>query len=221
MRDSFRKLAVLLLFTGLASTVAAADAAQAGPWRQGVHYNQLSKPQPTSVASGKVEVSEVFWYGCSHCFALDPVLEHWHEKKAPYIEFVRVPVIWSPLHRQHAKLYYTMQALKKPDLHARIFEAIHKEGQPLADRDELKARAMAEAFFGKFGVTKQEFDAAYDSMMVAVNVQKAAKITHDFAVGNVPAIYINGKYSTGVSEAGGPSQLLSLIDHLAAGEKNR
>lgn len=215
--------AALLLVTALGASIAgAADAAQIGPWREGTNYQRVANPQPTSVAKGKVEVSEVFWYGCGHCFALDPALEQWQTtKKAPYIEFVRVPVVWGPMHRQHAKLYYTMLALRRPELHGKIFEAIHREGQPLADRDELKARAMAEAFFGNFGVSKQHFDAAYDSMTVAVNVQKATRLTQDLAVASVPVIYVNGRYSTGVTEAGGPAQLLSLIDDLAASEKNR
>ena len=32
----------------------------------------LVPAQPTSAGPGKVEVVEVFWYGCGHCFALDP-----------------------------------------------------------------------------------------------------------------------------------------------------
>ena len=64
----------------------------------GTNYTLLARPQPTNVEPGKVEVVEVFWYGCSHCYALDPVLESWKKNKAAYIEFVRVPVIWGPCH---------------------------------------------------------------------------------------------------------------------------
>jgi protein dithiol oxidoreductase (disulfide-forming) len=173
------------------------------------------------VPEGKVEVSEVFWYGCGHCYALDPVLEEWRAKKAPYVEFARVPVVWGPMHRQHAKLFYTMQALRKPELHVKIFEAIHQEGQPLADRDEMKARELAYAFFSAHGVTRAQFDAAYDSMSVSMNVQKAERLTQELAVASVPVVFIHGKYATGVTEAGGANQLLALVDDLAAREKNR
>jgi protein dithiol oxidoreductase (disulfide-forming) len=198
----------------------ALSANEAGAWRAGVHYALLPKPQAPTVAKGKVEVSEVFWYGCGHCYALDPVLEDWKSKKAPYIEFARVPVIWGPQHQQHAKLFYTLQALGKPELHAKVFDAIHREHQPLSDRDELKAREMHFAFLSSHGVTREQFDASYDSMMVTANVRRAAMLTQNYQVDSVPMIFINGKYSTGLTEAGGPKQLLSLINDLAAREKN-
>jgi protein dithiol oxidoreductase (disulfide-forming) len=225
MRRALKPVAALalglLLSGGSTLSVAARDSAQVGPWRAGANYTLLPNPQAPTAPSGKVEVSEVFWYGCGHCYALDPVLEDWQSKKAPYIEFNRVPVIWGPMHRQHAKLFYTLQALGKPELHARVFDAIHKEGQQLADRDELKARELHFAFLSNHGVTREKFDATYDSMTVMTNVRRASAITQNYNVANVPVIFINGKYSTGVSEAGGATQLISLINDLAASEKNR
>lgn len=188
-------------------------------WQAGRHYQLVPEPVPTSVATGKVEVAEVFWYGCSHCFALDPVLEEWKSGKAEYIEFARVPVIWGAVHRQHAKLYYTAQALRRSELHAKIFDAIHKEGAPLADRDEVVAREMHLAFFGAHGITQGQFDAAYDSMMVATNMQRAEAFTRKLGVDNVPLVFINGKYVASVGDAGGEAQLIALINDLAASEK--
>lgn len=194
---------------------------QVGQWRAGLNYIPLPTPRETTAPAGKIQVSEVFWYGCGHCYALDPVLEEWNEKKAPYIDFVRVPVIWGPFHQQHAKLFYTLHALKRPELHAAVFDAIHKEQNPLADRDEAKAREMHFAFLNRHGVTRDQFDAAYDSMIVTTNVRRAAEMTQTYQVASVPVIFVAGKYSTGISEAGGPHQLISLIDALAESEKNR
>jgi protein-disulfide isomerase len=56
-------------------------------------------------------------------------------------------------------------------------------------------------------------------MMVAVNLQRAEKVTQDFKVANVPTLIVNGKYSTSVGQAGGEAQLLSLLEHLAADEQ--
>jgi len=198
-----------------------AAAATLSKWKAGTNYQLLSAPQPTGVASGKVEVDEVFWYGCGHCYALDPELESWKAGKADYVEFVRIPVIWGQPQRQHAKLYYTIQALHRPELHSKIFDAIHQRGLPLAAQDEVQARALQFGFLSTLGVTEKEFDAAYDSMSVASNMMRAEDLTRKLAVGSVPAIYVNGKYSTSVSEAGGPAELISLINDLAASEKNR
>ena len=190
-------------------------------WKAGTNYQLLASPQPTSAAAGRVEVDEVFWYGCGHCYALDPSLETWRADKPAYVDFVRIPVIWGQAHRQHAKLYYTIQALHRPDLHAQVFDAIHKHGTPLSSRDEVEARAMHLSFFESKGISEKEFNAAYDSMTVSVNLQRAEQLTKNYAIANVPTMIVNGKYSTGVGEAGGTEQLLSLLNDLAASEKNR
>jgi thiol:disulfide interchange protein DsbA len=190
-------------------------------WQAGTNYKIVPAPQPTSVAAGKVEVDEVFWYGCGHCYTLDPVLEKWKAEKAPYVEFVRVPVIWGPVQRQHAKLYYTLQALNRPDLHTKVFDAIHQQGLALSARDEVEARAMQLVFLSAQGVNESRFNSAYDSMSVASNMLRAEEFTKKFAVGNVPVMIVNGKYMTSVSEAGSEDKLIALVNDLAASEKAR
>jgi thiol:disulfide interchange protein DsbA len=190
-------------------------------WKAGTNYQLLAAPQPTGAPAGRIEVDEFFWYGCGHCYALDPALETWKANKPAYIDFVRIPVIWGQVHRQHAKLYYTLQALRRPELHAQVFDAIHQHGASLSSRDDLEARALQLAFLETKGVTEKDFNAAYDSMSVATNVQRAEQFTRNYAIGNVPTLIVNGKYSTGVGEAGGTEQLLSLLTDLAASEKNR
>jgi thiol:disulfide interchange protein DsbA len=204
-----------------AASAAIITAAALAQWQAGTNYQLLAAPQPTNVPAGKIEVNEIFWYGCGHCYALDPTLESWKGEKADYIEFVRIPVIWGQAHRQHAKLYYTLQALHRPELHAKVFDAIHRSGLMLAARDDLEARAQHLAFLAAEGVTEKDFNSAYDSMSVASNMLRAEDLTRKYAVGNVPVMIVNGKYSTSVSEAGGATQLLSLINDLAASEKNR
>lgn len=208
-------LIAALLACGWTATAVAALA----QWQAGTNYQLLAAPQPTSVPAGKVEVNEVFWYGCGHCYALDPTLESWKTEKPAYIEFVRIPVIWGPMHRQHAKLYYTVLALHRPELHAKIFDAIHQKGLHLASRDEVEARAQQLEFLKSEGVSEKDFNAAYDSMSVATNMLRAEEQTKKFNVASVPVIIVNGKYSTSVNEAGGATQLLSLINDLAASEK--
>jgi len=214
-------LAALLAVT-LSLNACARDAEPAlSRWKAGTNYQLLASPQPTAAAAGRVEIDEVFWYGCGHCYALDPSLESWKAGKPAYVDFVRIPVIWGQAHRQHAKLYYTIQALHRPDLHSQVFDAIHQHGTPLTSRDEVEARAMHVTFLESKGITEKEFNSAYDSMTVAVNVQRAEQLTKNYAIANVPTMIVNGKYSTGVGEAGGTEQLLSLLNDLAASEKNR
>ena len=192
-----------------------------GKWNAGTNYTALPSPQPTNVKPGKVEVNEFFWYGCSHCYALDPTLESWKQNKPAYIEFARVPVTWGPMHQQHAKLFYTLQALKRADLHAKVFDAIHKDHNMLAANTDAEARAMHLAFFEANGVSAKDFNAAYDSMGVATSLQRAQEATYRYGVSSVPLMSVNGKYMTDVTMAGGAGPLINLVNDLAASEKKR
>jgi thiol:disulfide interchange protein DsbA len=208
--------------TAIVAAVAfAAAETSVGKWKAGANYTLLEKPQPPQVSRGKVQVNEVFWYGCGHCYALDPKLEHWNTSKPEFIEFVRTPVMWGPVHRQHARLFYTLQALNRGDLHAAVFHAIHQKGNILAAETFEQARALQLAFFKDHGVTETAFNEAYDSAAVASGLAQAERVTRGFAVGSVPLLIVQGKYTTGVSQAGGEQELLKLINDLATSEKRR
>jgi thiol:disulfide interchange protein DsbA len=190
-------------------------------WKAGTNYTLLATPQPPAVKRGKVEVNEVFWYGCSHCYALDPALESWKLSKPAYIEFVRIPVIWGPVHVQHARLYYTLQALGRADLHPKVFDTIHRKGNMLAAQTEEEARALQLAFLRENGVTEKKFNEVYDSRAVIEGVERAQTLTGRFEVASVPLMVVQGKYVTSVSQAGSEKDLLALVNDLAASEKGR
>jgi thiol:disulfide interchange protein DsbA len=202
------------------SGTAPAAASSLSQWQEGTNYTVLPNPQAPAI-KGKVVVNEIFWYGCGHCYALDPLIESWKLKKPDYVDFVRIPVIWGPVHRQHAKLYYTIQALGRGDLHSTVFDAIHMTGNPLAGSTDEEARAIQLAFLKEHGVSEKAFNDAYDSPQVAANLQRAEELTKTYQIGFVPAMIVNGKYSTGVSQAGGSGALLTLVNDLAASEKQR
>jgi protein dithiol oxidoreductase (disulfide-forming) len=190
-------------------------------WQPGLNYTVLGYPQPSTLPKGKVEVNEVFWYGCSHCYALDPVLESWKGTKPAYIEFVRIPVIWGPSHRQHARLFYTLQKLGRDDLHPKVFAAIHQGGKPLMASTDQEARAMHLSFLKENGVSEKQFNDTYDSPEVTKQVDLAEELTVRYEVASVPTMIVAGSYSTSVSQAGGENQLLALINDLAAREQRR
>ena len=220
-------LAATLSIRACAATPAA-PAATAAPapapvsqWQAGVNYTVLGYPLPPSVPKGKVEVDEVFWYGCSHCYHLDPYLENWKKEKPAFVEFVRIPVIWGPQQRQHARLFYTLKKLGREDLHPKVFDAIHKDGKVMMAQTDDEARALQLAFLKENGVTEQQFKDAYDSAEVAKNVDLAERLTARYEVASVPTMIVQGAYSTSVSQAGGEKQLLSLLNDLAIREQRR
>jgi protein dithiol oxidoreductase (disulfide-forming) len=194
----------------------------AGPWKVGVNFKPIVPAQSTSAEAGQVEVLEVFWYGCGHCYALDPFLESWRKNKPANVKFVRVPVMWGPTHRAHGKLYYTLEALGKLDaLHTKAFDEIHQKGNFLAANDEAASRKAQLAFATANGISAADFNRAYDSFTVNSNLQRAEDLTRRYQVEGVPLIVVNGKYQTDVGMAGSNGKLLELINYLVAAEKRR
>lgn len=195
----------------------------AGRWVAGQHYRPLVPAQPTNVSPGKVEVVEVFWYGCPHCYALEPFVTSWLKNQPAGIEFVRIPVIWGPVHRAHAQLFYTLQALGKLDaLHQKAFEEIQRNGKPLAaNGDDAETLRQQVAFAKANGISESDYTKAFQSFTVQTKLQQAADLTRRYKVEGVPLIVINGKYVSDVGMAGGQANLISLINDLAASEKRR
>jgi len=193
----------------------------AGKWKAGTNYTPLVPAQPTNVSPGKVEVVEVFWYACPHCNALEPFIQSWVKNKPEYVEFIRVPVMWGPVHRAHAKLFYMLRALNRADLDQKVFDTIHKDGNMLVANDEQVTRKMQLDFLKAQGVSTEDFNKAWDSFTVSTGLQRAEQLTERYKVQGVPLIVINGKYTTDPGQAGGPGQMLQLINDLAASEKQR
>jgi protein dithiol oxidoreductase (disulfide-forming) len=189
-----------------------------GQWKPGVNYDPIVPAQPTGVAPGKVEVTEVFWLGCPHCYALEPFIQSWLKNKPDYIEFVRVPVMWGPVHRAHARLFYTLEALGRSDLFEKAFNTIQQQHNPLVANSDDETFKLQQEFAKANGISADDFAKAYNSFTVNSNLQRAEQLTMRYQVQGVPLVVINGKYSTDVAKAGGPGNLISLIDSLAATE---
>lgn len=183
-------------------------------FKEGTNYVKLVPAQPTSVAPGKVEVVEVFWYGCGHCFALDPAIESWRGKGKPAnVEFLRVPAMWNETTRMHARVFFTAELLGKLEaLHTPIFREINVKGNPLNTVDKIAA------FFRANGVSDDDFQKAFSSFAVENKLQRADFLNRRYRIESVPTLIVNGKYKTAVSDAGGEPQLFTLINELAAHE---
>jgi thiol:disulfide interchange protein DsbA len=175
---------------------------------------KLVPAQPTSVAPGKIEVVEVFWYGCPHCFQLDPAVEAWRTKGKPaYVEFTRVPSMWNDTTRLHARVFYTTELLGKlEELHTPIFRELNVNTNPFNTMDKIGK------FFREHGVGTDDFQKAWSSFAVENKLQKADFLNRRYRVESVPTVIVNGKYKTDIGMAGGETQLFKLIGELAASE---
>jgi thiol:disulfide interchange protein DsbA len=189
-----------------------------GRWKPGVNYEPLVPGQPTSVEPGKVEVIEVFWLGCPHCYALEPFVKNWLKSKPSFIEFTRVPVIWGPTQRAHAKLFYTLKALGRPDLIDKAFDTIQQQRNPLIGGSDAETLQIEQAWAAQNGVKAADFATAYNSFSASSDLARAEELTQRYRVQDVPFIVVNGKYTTDVQKAGNVANLFQLINDLAAAE---
>ena len=181
---------------------------------EGVNYKLLKPAVPTNVAPGKVEVVEVFWYACGHCYALEPKIEAWERKGKPAnVQLVRMPAVWNELLKTHARLFYTIEVLGKPELNAEAFREINVRGNRLDTPEKI------EAFFTSRGVSKVDFQKTFSGFAVESKLARAADLNKRYRIASTPTVVINGKYVTDVGMAGGEEKLFELISTLAAKEK--
>ncbi|MGE3846457.1 MAG: thiol:disulfide interchange protein DsbA/DsbL [Gammaproteobacteria bacterium] len=182
----------------------------------GKHYQEIKPAVPTSVAADKVEVVELFWYGCPHCYAFEPQLKEWLANKPDYVEFVRVPAVFAHNWEIHARAYYAAQQLGVLDkIHPLLFEAIHREGRKVFSLEEVQG------FFADQGVPEAEFKKAYESFDVDTKARHAIALTRQYGITGVPAVIVNGKYRTSGQEAGDYATLLKVVETLADKEHKR
>jgi thiol:disulfide interchange protein DsbA len=200
----------------------AAGQLPSGKWVAGTNYRPLVPAQPTDAPPGKIEVVEVFWYGCPHCYALDPYIESWRKTKPAYVEFKRVPVTWQAVHQSHAKLFYTLEALGKEEaLHSAVFSEMHdKKNYMFMQGDEKETLAAQVAFAKAHGISESDYTNAYNSFTVQTDMSKADDLVHRYHVDGVPLLVVNGKYVVDVNMAGNQANVMSIVNDLIASEKS-
>jgi len=176
-----------LTAAGLALFLVAAS--QAAQITAGKDYLVVKPPQPTD-SGNKVEVLEFFWYGCPHCYNLQPSLEAWLKRNRPAeVDFKRIPAVfqdsWVPLTRA----YYTLEAMGLVDkLHQDLFATLHRQRVNLKD-----ANAIFDWAAGK-GVDRKKFIDTYNSFGVNGRTQRSIELTRKFDIPGTPALVIDGKF---------------------------
>lgn len=176
----------------------------------GQEYSIISSPLDT-LDPKRVEVMELFWYGCPHCFQLEPDLVAWTKTLPKNVYFRRIPAIfsqtphWIPL----ARAYYAAEILGLTDkLHYNFFNAIHLSGQNLNDRQVLLKLVQ------QLGANRKQFEQTLDSPEVNSRIAKSQQISNASGAKGVPALVVDGKYQTSVSQTGSHDKLFSTVNEL-------
>lgn len=208
-------IAVALVLPFAACAQEGGDAGSQQPqFTEGKDYARLEPAQPTD-NPGKVEVMEVFWYGCPHCYNFEPHLTEWIASEMPdYAVFTRLPAVLNRQWEVHARAYYTAEALGVLDeIHKPLFEAMHEEKRQLPN-DE----AVAE-FFAEHGVSAESYLSTSESFAVENKLRRAATLPGRMGISGVPAIVVDGKYRIDAQMAGSYEKLMDTVAYLVALEK--
>ncbi|PWW39036.1 thiol:disulfide interchange protein DsbA/DsbL [Chromohalobacter israelensis] len=196
---------LLVLVTGMSlSTLVMAAEPVAGE-----DYTVLDEPVKTEVPEGKIEVNEVFWYGCPHCYALEAPLNAWVGELPDDVVFQRIPATMGETWTKHARAFYAAKELGiQEDMHSDFFDAIHEQGQRLTEPDDIAE------FFTQYGVSKDEALEALDSFGVKSQLNQASAKMRGYQIMGVPALVVDGRYVITPSSAGALDNMPKIADAL-------
>ncbi|MEZ5538708.1 MAG: thiol:disulfide interchange protein DsbA/DsbL [Pseudomonadales bacterium] len=209
-----RILATLLLLSAPLLSLSAQAQATAEKYTAGKDYQVISVPVHTANPD-KIEVNEVFWYGCPHCYTFEAALEPWAKKLASDVDYQRTPAIWRPAMEIHARAYYAAKQLGNLDaMHSIIFKAMQDEKKALANENEVVA------LFVNHGTPEADIRKAYNSFSVQSQARQADARARSYGVQGTPEIVVNGKYRISTADAGSQENMLKVADFLIAKERS-
>lgn len=187
--------------------------ANAQSYEEGRHYVALDVPVRTASESG-VEVAEVFWYGCPHCYSFKPLIESWAEDKPDYVNYIKIPAALGASWVPHAKAFYALEAMGELDkVHDALFDALAGERRPLNSGE-----ALAD-FVAEHGVDGEAFLKNFNSFGVNARMQQAQSKIRGARVTGTPTMLVAGKYRVTASMAGSHEAVLEVVDYLIEKER--
>jgi protein dithiol oxidoreductase (disulfide-forming) len=190
----------------------ACSAAESPKYEAGTHYKSVRTPQQPADPS-KIEVMEVFSYGCPHCFQFESNLDKWLAKKPADVAFVRMPhTLGQPAGIVRNKAMYTAEMLGGFDkFHRALFASIHGQGKLMSTVEEVRG-----LFASSTGLKAEDFDGAYNSFAVDSRFRIAENQIREMGIASVPTLVVDGKWYASPRTGGGFPELLAITDHLVA-----
>ncbi len=205
--------AALFALVACIALIATPSQAQTAQYIEGTHYQLIPTPVKTRDAN-KIEITEVFWYGCPHCNQFRPVFEAWKKQQGDDVDIGHSPAIWNKPMIVHAHLYYTAKALRLEDkMHKEIFDAMHIEKKRLVSKTPIYK------LFEKHGVTQETFEKTFDSFGVKSQVQQATARARSYGITGTPEVIINGKYRVSGRMVSSQAEVLKVASFLIEKER--
>ena len=162
----------------------------------------------------QIVIYEFFWYGCPHCFNLEPTMDQIEADLGKDTILIKVPVSLRDTWQNHAKAYFTLKQMNlDDDLHVKLFEEIHINSQRLDTRDSLSQ------FVSNHGYNSKKFEELFDSFGTEIRMNKASRLAREYQISSVPTLVINGKYMTSGSYVSSYDELIDVVNLLVEKER--
>lgn len=203
----------VITLTGLAVAIGLANmGAQAADYVAGQDYRVLDNPE--KISGDAIIVREFFWYGCPHCYSLDPHMEKWAKTKDKDVAFFKTPAAMNPVWEASARGFYAAQLLGYEDkTHSALFNAVQKEGKQLFDQASLSK------WYATKGVDPKKFNSLYNSFAVGTKIGRSQAGAKRYQLSGVPAVVVQGKYVVTGGDATVPKVVDYLVDKVRAEKK--
>jgi len=173
----------------------------------GDDYVILAKSVKTETGD-QVEVRELFWYFCPHCYSIEPLVNNWLLTLDSSAQFVRQPAVF-PGWEFGSNFYYVLQQLEELErLHEPLFDAIHRQKLRFSNQEDFVTWLVLN------GVDEDQANATYESFSVQVNLNKAKANTYKYRIQGVPTFIVNGKYLVDTTHAGSQEKIFEVVDYL-------
>ena len=177
---------------------------------QGGKYLYSEVKAPLAVEDGKIEVLEFFWYGCIHCYNLEPAVEKWEKTLPKDVQFRRVPAIFNDRWALDAAVFYTFEAMGVLDkMHKPFFDAIHRERLKTDNRPALNE------WLQKQGLDAKKFEDTMRSFGVQTKVRRAAQLTAAYKIDGTPAMAVHGRYTVSTEQGRTQNGMFETVNYLA------
>lgn len=180
---------------------------------EGTHYQPVANVTKTKDPK-KIEIMEIFWYGCPHCNQFRPLFSKWEKAQADDVVVDHSPAIWNKPMIVHAHIFYTAKALRlEKKMHKELFDAMHIERKKLVKKNEIFA------LFEKHGVTREQFDKIFDSFGVRSQVKQATARARGYGITGTPEVIVNGKYRVSGRMVPTQADVLKVVSYLVEKER--
>ena len=201
------------LITVVAILVSPAQAQAPSKYVEGTHYQRIVTPIKTR-NNDKIEVMEVFWYGCPHCSQFRPMFEAWKKQQGADVAIDHSPAMWNKPMIAHAHMFYTAKAFRiQEKMHKEIFDAMHLNKKRLTSKKEIYT------LFEKHGISEEDFNKTFDSFGIKSQVQQASARARGYGITGTPEVVVNGKYRISGRMTGSQGEMLKVASYLIEKER--